>query len=433
MFKKIKAAFERKSRSEARTSESEHESTNKQTGRLMLYTISILGLICLLTWWFLEPTKIGETDWSWALFAFYSSLAYFAASFRWYNPVPIDNIAVRTFLQIPYDETGAGPIFAPLGFVQVRTFPINIVQQEYPAEPGRIFRPLEGESTIPPEGFKPPLRITFNDSVTKDVAKELLGVEKTEDGEVDKEATFKSQYHYYYWQEKDPAGNILRTHEFVPEAAKDGLASRVTAEISYVIRWRIVQGKGTNFVRRIGTPANFDQQIEDEMASLLQAFLPKISVGQALVNLTMLNAILHEKVRRATEDWGVEIVGAYMKQIQFHRALNSAIGEKAEAPFAGEAKKTILTREGEGAAAAAAALEQKVLEARAKGYKKIAVTIDVSGAEAQAGEVARSVGDSPSTVVLGESGLNALYGIASMVRGDSSGKPGPDDTKKGDE
>ena len=433
MFKKIKSAFERKSRSEARTSESEHESTNKQTGRLMLYTISILGLICLLTWWFLEPTKIGETDWSWALFAFYSSLAYFAASFRWYNPVPIDNIAVRTILQIPYDETGAGPIFAPLGIVQVKTFSINIVQKEYPAEPERIFRPLEGESTMPPPGFKPPLRITFNDSVSETQAQALLGVKK---GEGDKgiiDATLDSSHHYFHWRETDGDGKELRTHTFISDAAKDGLAYRVTAEISYVIRWRIVQGKGTNFVRRIGNEENFDQQIEDEMASLLQALLPKISVGQALVNLTMLNAILYEKVRRATEDWGVEIVDAYMKQIQFHRALNSAIGEKAEAPFAGEAKKTLLTREGEGAAAAAAALEQKVLEARAKGYKKIAVTIDVSGAEAQAGEVARSVGDSPSTVVLGESGLNALYGIASMVRGDSGGKSGPDDTKKGGE
>ena len=354
-------------------------------------------------------------------------LFYYLASFRVSSPVKSDEIGVKVFFEKPFDEVASGPPFAPRFLVAVKVLKRNFEQREFPTEPEKIWRPAKGEAAAaPPEGFKPPVRITFGEVVSDETAKKLLGSiegkEKKDGSKYSKQDDFEDENTFYHWADREPGAKIdqRRLYTFVSattsdESEEDGLARRVTAEVSFVLRWRVVKGKGIDFIVNIGSVDNLVQQAEDEMVGILQRLLPTMSVGQALQNISWINAILRYKVKARTHDWGVQISDAYLKQIQFHRDLNSAIADRGEAFYEASAEKERTMRKGEGDAAAAAALEREVLEARAQGYKRIALTIDVSGAEVQAAEVARTVGEGEGTVVIGTDGFRDLVGIGKVL------------------
>ncbi len=370
-------------------------------------------------------------------------LIYYISSFRISSPVKSDQIGIKVALGRPFAEVGSGPPFAPLYLVTVQTEKKSFQQREFPAEPDKIWRPAKGDiSAKPPEGFKPPVRITFGEVVDDAKARNLLGVsilgasdhseKELKKGNITPEMALdlQDENSFYYWSEKVPLKNedaldrsnygkiyIFNAgseHQKTQDEV-DGLSRRVTAEVSVVLRWRIIQGKGIDYIVNIGDRDNLIQQAEDEMVGILQRLLPNMSVGQAMQNIAWINAILKRKVEARTHDWGVEISGAYVKQIQFHRDLNSAIADRGEAYYIAASEKERIIRKGEGDAVAAAALEIEVLRARAKGYKEIADSIGVSGGEVQASEVARTVGEGRGSVVLGASGFKELVGIAKVL------------------
>ena len=386
-------------------------------------------------------------------------VVYYFPSFRIFTPVKSNEIGIKIFLGKPFAEIGSGPPFAPRGLVSVQTVSRSFQQREFPAEPEKIWRPAKGETAAaPPKEFKPPVRITFGEVVEQGTARILLGTKLDEDiGGSDikqKEKVADRVKHYkkliedlqdenafYNWSEKEPPelpehkGNdeeyekelekslkgCGKIYTFNPGTEHDkkekaeGLSRRVTAEVSVVLRWRVIKTKGIDYIVNIGDEKNLAKQAEDEMVGILQRLLPIMSVGQALQNIAWINAILKRKVEARTHDWGVEVNGAYLKQIQFHRDLNSAIADRGEAFYEASADKERIVRKGEGDAAAAAALEREVLEARAQGYKQIALTINVSGAEVQAAEVARNVGEGEGTVVIGTDGFRDLVGIGKVL------------------
>lgn len=399
---------------------------------LMLITAIILLVLVLVVRWFVPPitdsNEAGEEVmiFSWSLLATLLAITYFVFSFRFLNPVQANQIAVMLFFGKPFHEVGSGPVFAPLFVMQLVRLNINYDQEELPAEPERIWRPTDEQmGAEPPEGYKPPVRITFRESIDDDTAQKLLG--SRSGGEESEE--LKDSNTYYRWGEmdlKEPyitdesgnrfpnlVGNGIRFHAGAPT---DGLSRRVTAEVSFVIRWRIIEGSGTNYIKNVDNRKNFIKQVEDEMVSVLQRLLPNISVGQALENIAWINAILFRRVVERTDGWGIKIEGAYLKQIQFHRGLNNAIADLSEAFYAGQAKKELIVLKGEGDALAARELAHRELEGRALGYEAIAEkTRSESGRQAQAAEVARAAGQSESTIILGTGGLSDLMGLGTAL------------------
>lgn len=407
---------------------------------LMLITASILLALVLLVWWQVPPitdsNEAGEevVVFSWSLLVTLLAVTYFIFSFRFLNPVLEDEIAVMIFFGKPFSEVGSGPVFAPLFMIRLRRLKINVHQREFPAEPEKIWRPTDEQmGEKPPEGYKPPVRITFRTAVDDATAKKLLGTRDPEPGETKeeaKEAEYADPDVYYRWgevdkkepylNEKDKNGNlkpkIIRKHKFRADAPEDGLSERVTVEVVPVVRWRNEEGRGIDFIVNIGDPDELERQIEDEMVSVLQRLLPNMSVGQAMENIAWINAILFRRVIDRTHGWGVKIEGAYLKHIPFHRSLNNAIADRSESYYTGRAEKERIARKGEGTAQAARDYEQGKLEGRAKGYQAIAeATRSESGRQAQGAEVARATGESESTIILGTGGLNDLLGLGTAL------------------
>ena len=222
------------------------------------------------------------------------------------------------------------------------------------------------------------------------------------------------------WSAYDPMDleNIEKLPEvpkvtFVSEVPKDGLARRVTANVVPVVRWRIQNA--IDFMVNIGSEEEVDRQIEDEMVSVLQRLLPKMSAGQALENMAWINAHLFDSVVRRTLKWGILIEGAYLKKLPFHHSLNKAIAGATEAEFTGRADKELAIMKGQGAAAAARALEEETLKGRGAGLKQIAEDLGLDGAAVQGAEVARAFADGGNTFIAGLDGFGQLGGIVAAV------------------
>ncbi len=236
------------------------------------------------------------------------------------------------------------------------------------------------------------------------------------------------------------------------KAAADGLSLRVTAEVQHVARIRVESP--TLFFTNV-PPGDTDnpldeafRQIEDEMVKILLQYFTRMSVAQALMNIRwisihLLNAV-DERVGALGDrrSWGIDVQAAFVKLIHTDHGINTAISEAAQAPFektkiiiAAEAEEKRLEFEGRGKASAAFDLEKRTLDARAAGTKELADKIGVSGAEAQAAEVARSIGEGGNTIVVGADGFSQLAGVAAAALGKPKKKPAEDageTTQEGD-
>ncbi len=333
-----------------------------------------------------------------------SVLAYTIFSYRFWDPVKLNENAALTLLDIPVADLGPGPAFAPLLITEIKRVTSETIQKEFPDEPHKIFRGDMKDKEGIPEGSKPPIRIQFRDSITEEEAVKLFG---------EKERIATIQYN----------GETPEEIEFVIEAPIDGLAKRVTAEPYPVIRFVIESP--TLFLRNIGSVDKALTQIEDEMFSVLTRFYPRMSVGQALQNIRWMNAHLYNAVakrvgiRGGLKPWGIKLQDAYVKYIYTSHKVNTAISEAAQAPF--EKEKTIITAEaterrlileGRGAAQASHDFEKKTLAGRAAGMALIAKELEISGREAQSAEVGRAVAEGGNTFVVGSEGVTQIAAIA---------------------
>jgi regulator of protease activity HflC (stomatin/prohibitin superfamily) len=186
------------------------------------------------------------------------------------------------------------------------------------------------------------------------------------------------------------------------------------------------------------------RQIEDEQVVALTSILPQMTVAQAILNIGWINAVLFKKVCRRigapyndtgtaagngnekghSVKWGIDLEGTAIKPIEFNRGLNKAITGVAEATFG--AVSTVRTAEadrqaailaGQGTAQAAQDLERQTLEGRAAGLAKVAEVLGSEGGkDALAAEVARSLGASGNTIVVGTDGVKEIIGLATAAR-----------------
>ncbi len=356
----------------------------------------------------LAPIFGLEPKWLWVVFA----AGYILSGFRIWDPVGPDQQGVRVILGRPFDTVGSGPVFAPLGIVEIIRYSTATLQREFPAEPEKIFRPRKEDKEEAPAGMVPPLRITFAaNPISEADAKKVFG-------------DFFSV----------TVNKASPTFVADVEQTDDGLAnSRVTAEVPHISRYRIMDA--VRFTIAIPPAEDGDRidevfrQIEDEQVIALNTILAQITVAQAQRNIAWINAVLFRKVCLRikadddghSEEWGIDLEGAAIKPITFNRGLNDAITGVAEATFAAaakirtaEAEKQKLILEGDGTATAARALEQETLVGRAVGLKQMAKDVQAvkAGEQVLAAETARAIGDKGNTIVVGADGISQLIGLA---------------------
>jgi regulator of protease activity HflC (stomatin/prohibitin superfamily) len=391
--------------------------------KILVATATILILFSFVTWLvsYLSGFKY-HADLGMAISGL--CLAYLLVSWRFWEPIQADEMAVRDILGKPYDRVDAGPPFAPLGFVNILLYPTATTQREFPGEPRQVHYPKEGESDTPPEGsgLVPPLRITFASSPLKQAdARQLFGDNF--------EFTLKGQ-----------------TYKFADDTTMkdDGLSNaRVTAVVSHICRFRIYDP--VRFT--IAVPPNSEtgsrideafRQIEDEQVVALTTILTQMTVAQAIKNIAWINAVLFRKVcvrigavnesglvddTGHSSEWGIDLEGTAVKPFEFNRKLNSAITGVAQAAF--DAATTLRTAEaakqagilaGQATASAARDLEQATLEGRAAGLSRIGEVMKTEeGRAAQGAEVARAVADGGNTIVVGTSGITDIIGLAAAA------------------
>lgn len=347
-----------------------------------------------------EPTVLyGKQTFSWANLWFWTGLVYIIASFRWWNVIGPDQIGVRTIFGQPVGTVTAGLPIVPPGIGEIQIFTTVTIQREFPAEPQNIFRGKDNEET--PEGKVPPLRITFGESLTPANAQSILG-------------------EYYAATRAD--GTTVTFQTVVPN---DALASsRVTAEVTTIVRWRITDA--VPFVQNIGTPDEVNRQIEDEMVVVLNSIYPRISVAQAQQNVEWMNAILFNAVSRRigaqnghSDAWGIDLEGAAVKPINFNHSLNISISGVAEAAFKGEAAVREATRTaeatviaGKAAAAAKQVLEKATVAGKGQGIAAAVKSTGLTASEIIGAETAQAIGKGDGTIIVGADGVSQLAGIA---------------------
>lgn len=368
--------------------------------KIILAELLIAALGYLILGYFTTETAIvGSYTFSWSNLWFWLSLVFIVASFQFWNVIGPDKIGVRTIFGQPIGTVTSGLPVVPPGIGEIQTFPTITQQKEFPAEPQNIYRAVDQEE--PPEGKVPPLRITFGESLTSDNAKTILGE---------------------YYQVARADGTPLT---FQTEVPGDALAnSRVTAEVTPIVRWRITDAVA--FVKNIGTIEEVNRQIEDEMVVILNTVYPRISVAQAQQNVEWTNALLFKAVERRigaqqghSDEWGIDLEGAAIKPISFNRALNKSISGVAQAAFEGEAvvrkarrdaEATVLT--GKATATARQALEKGTVAGKGQGIAAAAKSTGLSTAEIIGAETAQAVGKGDSTIIVGADGISQLAGIA---------------------
>ena len=394
--------------------------------------VAITGIVAALT----EPLSVFGLPLSFAGLWFWASAAYIGASFRWTKPVQADQIAVLTLFGNPKDILGPGLPFVPIGLFNLEYLPTTVNQEEFPAQPEKVYH---GEiiDTLP-EGMKPPIRITFNESIPDSVESAKETFTEKDYTVLDLHKIYGVEWSKYTYEQLDAMERTdTNTLVFNPKAPKDGLARRVTADAVIVAQWRIEDG--TKFIQNV-TPletednkhlddtakriAEVNKRIEDEMISVLTRLLQKMSYGQAQNNINWINAHLFFAVIKRTLGWGIKIEGAIVKKIDAPKRVNEAIANAAKAEFQGNADKELAIKAGEGAANAARKLVEQTLIGQANGQKKLVESLGISGSEVVAAEVAREIAKGGNAIIFGADGMaQAASVIGAMVKGKTPPNP----------
>jgi len=318
--------------------------------------------------------KMLGYEWNWGLATFLAQVLYTVGSLSTIGPTELGALLV---FGRPVKELGSGLVFIPFGICSLEKETRLVIQDELPTDPDKIFRPGKEESELniadpKYKDFKPPIRIPF--------------------GYPDKEGL----------ENEDPLDN------------------RVTAEVVPVIRWKITKGKYLTFLTTIGSREDARRQMEDTtVATLMEAFA-QITPAVALKGLKAHNENLKKKLIESVVGWGIEIIDAEVKAINFNRSLNEAITSVPEADLEKHAKILIaegerrkLELEGEGAGAA----EKAILDGRTEGLVQMAKKLGVNPELVLSALTAQSITDNPSdkVIIAGSEGFTNLAAMAGAI------------------
>jgi len=284
---------------------------------------------------------------------FYTQILYTVASLRIIGPT---ELGARLLFTRPINNLFSGLVFIPLGFCNLRKETCLVIQDEIPSDPENLYRSGREESDVTPEGKFPPIRVPFKPSAKKH---------------------------------------------------PDPFSERITAEVTPVIRWHIVDF--VVFLTTIGSRDEARRQMEDATVGTLFRDLPKLALMDALEGMQAhseaLQASLHERVL----NWGIELDSAQLKSINLSHELNTAVLKMSEA----SAKKRSRHLEGEGEGG----YEREHLKGRASGISDMAKKLGVSANVVLGAETARAITENPGqkTIIPGTGGFKDLITVAAAV------------------
>lgn len=406
-----------------RNNSSENPDSFGKTVGIIFAAITVVNVI---VWFF--ALSVGTFMLTLAAMISTASLLYVISSWRFEEAVGPDEIGIVLFFGRPVNVIGSGLPFAPRGFFSIERLPISFRQVEYPAEPEDVYKGELKEREKLPEDMKPPIRITFRDSLnSEEHARKVFGVRDftvLDLHKIDLEAEFDGAADWTDLKlpelegmetKKQADGSKYPTLDFCHEVPKDGLSGRVTAEVVFIVRWRVYEPKATQFLRKVGSVSEANRQIEDELVSVANRLLTRMSVAQALENIAWFNAHLYFAIIKRTLEWGIRVDTAYAKTFNLHHDLNDAIGEVAQAEFKGRAEKILIQRRGEGEANAIELLEKGRLSGKAAGLKKMTTQLNLTGQEVVSAEAVKDLAAGGNTIVVGTEGITSAAAAATAL------------------
>ncbi|MEM9336545.1 MAG: hypothetical protein AAGA35_01685 [Patescibacteria group bacterium] len=361
---------------------------------LLITSVGTIAISLYETGKLLPPAMEWSAELSLANVWLILGLVYTGASFRFDQLIQADQLAVRTIFGRPTDVMSSGVPILPPGIGDQIVLPTDVIQDEHPGEPEKIFRNEDQQAV--PDGMVPPFRVTFGAAISEDAARNM----------------FKDEF--------SVTDRYGREIEFKAEVEEDLLSKRVTGEVVTVSRYRIVEA--IPFVKFIGGTKQASGQIEDEIFGVVQRIYPKISLAQALQNIDWMNAILYEAAKRRVsavdgrQAWGIDIEDAFVKSLPQSHSLNNSIQSIAETEADAVNRERLAETdrvEREKAGQGDAAAEQALLEARGDGYHYIAIKTRVKGAElAQRTDAARQLAEAGNVIVTdGNGATGSLLGL----------------------
>jgi regulator of protease activity HflC (stomatin/prohibitin superfamily) len=289
--------------------------------------------------------KVLGMDWNWGWAAFFCELLYLAASFKIVGPTELGAILL---FGNPIKAVGSGLVFAPLWILSLDKESRLVIQSEYPADPENVWKGDEDER--PSDKF-PPIRIT---------------------------------------------------HAKASDNDDDPINERMTTEVSFFVRYRIMDF--IIFLTTIGSVAEAEKQIQDTLVATASQQLAKKTPAEALRDWADINAELKSAVDKLTDSWGIKVEDSQMKAIDLGKTVNSALRDVPAEELAkkvtitkAEAEKRKMELEGEGKATA----EKAFLVARAGGYQEVAKKLKLEGDKVLTAETAKAAFENADYAMFG--------------------------------
>ena len=337
------------------------------------------------------------------------ALAFTLASLRVVGP---DKLATLLFFGDPAKEVGSGLSFVPFGISDLQIDTKNFIQLVFgtPTEGknGQLsdIKDVTGSDLYE---VREPLRITAHGP---------RGAYYGEKPDVTDDETWEKQKKE--WQKIDDS---------------DALGQKITIDPLLIARFRITHHP--TFISNIGSVRKVNRQIIDTSETALQAFIGRRTIAHTQRSMDQVNDHLTERIEwlvgepdavaptgsRSTATkgwWGIDVESVQLKSFGLPERVNKAIADavqevsKKEGAFQkAEASKRTKIREGEGAAKA----QELLLFAQAKGYAKIAKSLETEegklAAQLEAMQKALSTGDNKLFLAGGQFSdiLESLAGV----------------------
>ena len=295
----------------------------------------------------------GE-EWNWGWFAFYIQMLYLGLSLQ---SVGVDYIGVKLFFGKPIQEVDSGLALVPLGLFSLEKAKKTVIQFEIPAEPELVQK--DSQDRIE-KGKKAPVRI----------------VQASAEGAV-----------YYDENGENPKRWSDLEQSEKASLASDPLHSRITSEVSGIVRFRIRKGHFIQLLQVTGSMEDAQKQIEDAVVVAWQDLMSTMTLGHSLARKGFISQRVFEAVKirvgeregkdgKRQPSWGVDILETPVKLIDPGEKVNTqialtaaSVAEKQEIVTRAEGEKRKRVLEGEGVAEARRVLleaEAAGLEAQAK-------------------------------------------------------------------
>lgn len=271
---------------------------------------------------------------------------------------------IEVFGRPVYAKGPGGLFYVPLGIAHLIVLPYTTIEDQYPDDPEKIWK---GDQDKTPVGMVPPIRLTSSGS---------------------------------------------------EETTKDPLERRLTLEISFVNRFKIIDP--IVFRKTIGTLEEFRRQVRDIVVRTGGQQIAKRSPKDVLEKWEEIDTELNGIVEKTAKDWGVITQNVYMGDIDPSKRVNTAMAEATEALYLrkkketdAEAQKFVDERKGMGEGAA----EKAILDGRTAGLAEMKDKLGLEPGLVLSAETARAITNNPGqkTVITGVKGFADLIGIATGI------------------